>query len=121
MQNVLGSSVAVFISVTVVLFGAVSWMTGRALAMTWKPIWLVLPYGLMMGLGARFLTYALFAGQLLSWHGYGVSTGVIWLVMLIAYRLYYVHQMVRQYPWMYERRGLFVWHDKRQDKAGVPL
>ena len=67
------------------------------------------------------LTYALFEGQLLSWHGYGVSTGVIWLVMLIAYRLYYVHQMVRQYPWMYERRGLFVWHDKRQDKAGVPL
>ena len=113
MQNVLGSSVAVFISVTVVLFGAVSWMTGRALAMTWKPIWLVLPYGLMMGLGARFLTYALFEGRLLSVSGYLLTTLVLFLVLGLAYRLHRVGHVVRQYPWLYERHGLLSWREKQ--------
>lgn len=112
MESVLGSSGPVFIGVTVVLFGGASWMTGRALAFTWKPLWLVLPYGILLGFGARFLTYALFTGELLSPSGYLVSTAVIWLVMLIAYRLYSVHQMVQQYPWMYERRWLFAWREK---------
>lgn len=113
MEHLLGSSVAVFIGVTVVLFGAASWMTGRATAIAWQAGWLLLPYSLLLGLGARFLTYALFAGQLLAWRGYAVSTGVIGLMMLIAYRTYHVRQMVQQYPWLYERRGPFVWRDKR--------
>lgn len=115
LEQLVGSSVAVFFGVTVVLFGGVSWLTGRALAMTWKSLWLALPYGVLLGIGARFLTYALFEGELLSGRGYGISTGVIWLVMLIAYRLYHVRQMVQQYPWLYEQRGLFAWRDKRQD------
>jgi hypothetical protein len=113
MEHLMGSSVAVFIGVTVVLFGAASWMTGRAVAMAWQTGWLLLPYSLLLGLGARFLTYALFEGQLFAWRGYAVSTGVIGLVMLIAYRLYHVRQMVQQYPWLYERRGPFAWCDKR--------
>lgn len=113
MEHLLGSSVAVFIGVTVLLFGAASWMTGRATAMAWQTGWLLLPYSLLLGLGARFLTYALFEGQLLSLPGYGVSVGAIGLVMLIAYRVYHVRQMVRQYPWLYERQGLFTWRDKR--------
>jgi hypothetical protein len=113
MEYLLGSSVAVFIGVTVVLFGAAAWMTGRATALAWQTGWLLLPYSLLLGLGARFLTYALFEGQLLACYGYVVSTGVIGLVMLVAYRVYHVRQMVRQYPWLYERRGPFAWRDKR--------
>lgn len=113
MEHLLGSSVAVFVGVTVVLFGAASWMTGRATALAWQSGWLLLPYSLLLALGARFLTYALFEAQRLAWRGYGVSTAVIGLVMLIAYRFYYVRQMVQQYPWLYERRGPFTWRDKR--------
>jgi hypothetical protein len=113
MDNVLGSSVAVFIGVTVVLFGGAAWMTGRALAVTWKPLWQGLLYGLLLGVGARFITYALFAGELLSLPGYLLSTAVLLLVICIAFRLYRTRQIVQQYPWLYERRWFFAWREKR--------
>ena len=51
MSRYLGSSIPVFIGVTVVVFGGASWLTGRALAVTWKSLWLALPYGILLGLG----------------------------------------------------------------------
>jgi hypothetical protein len=112
MESVLGSSLTVFLGVTVVLFGGAAWMTGRALAVTWKPWWHILPYSALLGLGARFLTYALFAGVLLAVGAYVMTTTVLCLLALLAYRLHYVHQMVRQYPWLYERHGPFAWREK---------
>ena len=88
-------------------------MTGRALAVAWKPLWQGLPYGLLLGVGARFVTYALFRGELLSLPGYLLSTAVILLVLLIAFGLYRTRQMVQQYPWLYERRWFFAWREKR--------
>lgn len=111
-EPIVGSSVSVFLGLSVILFGAVAWMTGRALARSWKRVWVIAPYSLLLGLGARFLTYALFAGRLLSLTGYLASTAVILLVMLFAYRLYLVQQMLRQYPWMYERYRLLTWRAK---------
>ena len=101
-----------FIGVTVVLFGGAGWMAGRALALGWKPRWLILPYGVLLGIGARFLTYALFEGELLSVSGYLASTAIVMGIMLTAHRLYQVRQMVRQYPWLVEARGLFSWREK---------
>ncbi len=112
MESLIGSTVPVFVGVTVVLFGGAGWMAGRALAMAWKPLVYVLPYGILMGFGARFLTYALFQGTFLTWSGYIISTFVIIDFMCVAHRFYYVRQMVRQYPWMYERRWLFTWRGK---------
>ena len=95
-------------------------MTGRALALTWKPLWLVVPYSLLLSLGARFLTFALFDGKLLSLSGYLVSTAVLGLIMVFAWRLYQVQQMLRQYPWLYERRGLLAWGEKKEiESAGL--
>lgn len=111
-EAMVGSSIPVFIGLTVILFGGVAWMTGRALARAWKRAWVAAPYSLLLGLGARFLTYALFEGEFLSLTGYLTSTAVIALVMLFAYRVYWVNQMLRQYPWMYERRGLLTWREK---------
>ncbi len=112
MEHVVGSSMPAFWGVTVVLFGGAAWMTGRALALAWRSLWLLVPYGLLLGLGARFVTYALFEGELLSPSGYVVSTAVIGVVMLTAYRFYRAQQMVRQYPWLYQRRGPFSWRQK---------
>ena len=117
MENVLGSSLSVFIGVTVALFGGAAWMTGRALAITWKSLWFALLYSLLLGAGARFLTFALFEGILLSSSAYLVAAVVVWLVMFLAFRLYRTHQVVQQYPWMYERRGPFAW---RRKSPGTP-
>ncbi|MDH3604887.1 MAG: hypothetical protein OEU26_35225 [Candidatus Tectomicrobia bacterium] len=115
MEDAVGSSISVFVGVTVILFGGAAWLAGRALALGWKARWLVLPYGLLLACGARFLTYALFEGRLLSWRGYVVSAVVIGGVMLVAHRLYEVRQMVRQYPWMVKPRWLFSWREKSPD------
>jgi hypothetical protein len=112
METLLGSTVPVFIGVTGVLFGGAGWMAGRALATAWRPLRDVLPYSLLMGFGARFLTYALFQGTLLTWSGYLLSTGVIMVMMGVAHRFYYTRQMIRQYPWLYERRWLFSWRER---------
>jgi hypothetical protein len=103
----LGTSWPVFIGLTGVLMGFISFMTGRALAQTWRPAHQVVIYGLLLGLADRFLTYALFGGQLLSFVGYLVHSGWIVAVGLFAYGLFRADRMVRQYPWLYERSGIF--------------
>lgn len=113
-EALLGSGLEVFIGLTVVLFGGTAWLTGRALALNWKSSWLVLPYGMLLGMGARFLTFALFEGELWSPSGYVIATAVLLGIMLLAYRLYRVRRMVRQYPWLYERHGPFAWRQKDQ-------
>ena len=112
MENILGSSVVVFIGMTVILFGCTAVMTGRALALTWQSYWLAFPYCILLGLGNRFLTFALFEGELLSVSGFIASTLVLLLLCLIAYRLTQVARVVQQYPWLFERAGPFSWREK---------
>jgi hypothetical protein len=62
----LGTSMPVFLGLTIVVIGFAAFMTGQALANTWKPVWHVVIYCLLLGLADRFLTFALFDGELLS-------------------------------------------------------
>ena len=112
MEAVLGSSLGVFIGVTVILFGFAAIMTGQALASTWRPAGQLVPYMLLMAAGARFLTFALFQGKLLSLGGYIIGAIILTIVSLLAYRATRARQMVTQYPWLYERAGVFGWRDR---------
>ncbi len=112
MEQVLGSSLLVFFGVTVVLFGGCAMMTGRALALTWRPAWQALPYGLLLGAGCRFITFALFEGELLSLTGYVVSSAVLIGLALLTYRIVLVRLMVAQYPWLYVASGPFGWRQR---------
>ena len=107
-----GASIAVFIGLTVCLMGFAAYMTGQALANTWRPWWLVIVYGALLGLFDRFLGFALFDGELLSVGGYAVDTAVLVAIGLFAFRLTQAHRMVSQYPWLYERSGLFGWRNR---------
>jgi len=99
----------VFIGVTVILFGFAVAATGRALASTWRPAWWALPYSAMLGLLDRFIHWSLFDGELLAPAAYAVDTIILLAIALIAYRITQVARMVRQYPWLYRRAGLFSW------------
>jgi len=96
----------------VVLMGFASFMTGQALANTWRPMWQAVPYCLLLGAADRFLTWGLFQGELLLLSGYVVDTLVLIAIALFAYRLTLAHKMVAQYPWIYERVGLLSWREK---------
>ncbi len=112
METVLGSSLLTFLVFTVLIVGWTAFMTGQALAGTWRPSWQAYPYAILLGLANRFFVYALFGGELLSFSGFLIGTVVLLIICLSAYRLTQVRKMVGQYPWLYERTGLFGWREK---------
>lgn len=108
----LGAELPVFIGVTLVVFGGASMLMGQALARTWRPMWQILPYGLLLGCADRFITYALFDGDLLALSGFIVACVVLIAMAATSYRISRTTQMVRQYPWIYERAGPMAWREK---------
>jgi hypothetical protein len=119
MQSVLGTSPGVFLGLTVGLMGFAAYMTGQALANSWKPWWQAFCYCVLLGLGDRFLTYALFEGELLSVAGYLIDTGVLVTICTYAYRVNLARKMVAQYPWLYRRKGLFGWREWTPSEGGT--
>ena len=94
-----------------------AFMTGLGLANTWRAPWQVFVYCLLLGLTDRFLVFALYGGELLSIAGYAVDTGVLTAIAFTAFRITLAGRMVTQYPWLYERVGLFGWRDRHGERA----
>ena len=115
MEALLGTSLGVFIGLTLIITGGAAIMTGRALADGWKSPWVVVLACLGLGIANRFLIYALFEGPLLHLVGFVVNYAVITALALAAYRLTVVRKMVSQYPWRYEQVSLWSY----REKAGV--
>ena len=112
MADGLGTTWPVFIGFTLVVMGFVAYMTGQAVAQTWRPLWQVVPYGLLLGAADRFLVFSLFHGPLLSIAGYGIDAAALTAIATIAHRLTQARKMTMQYPWLYERIGLFGWRKR---------
>ncbi len=112
MEAITGTSLPVFIGMTLGIMGFTAFMTGQALANTWRPLWQAVLYSFLLGLADRFLTWGLFEGELLSLSGYLFDSLVLTAISLTAFRLTRARKMVTQYPWLYERSGLFGWREK---------
>lgn len=117
LADLLGTSPAVFFGLTVVLVGGAAILAGRAIAGSWKPAWQVVLAAFGLSLADRFLTFALFDGELLNLHGFVVHFVVILVMGLIAWQIARTGKMVRQYPWRYERVSLFSYKEKAGARA----
>jgi hypothetical protein len=117
MEWLTGTGLAEFLGVTLVLFGGAGFLMGQALAHTWRPAWQAVPYAFLMAAGNRFLSYALFEGNLLAVAPYVFDVAIVLGLALLAYRLTRARAMTRQYPWLYEADGLFGWRDRSQAVA----
>ena len=106
-------SFLIFLLVTVVLGGGAAFLTGRAIAATWRPWWQVAAYMLVLGGAVRFFHMALFDGTLLSPHYYAVDTIVCLLFGFWGYRATRAGQMAEQYSWIYRRAGPLSWTRKK--------
>ena len=95
-----------------VLFMWAGFMTGQAIAQTWRPWQNCLLYGVLLGIGMRLFAHMLFAAPLVSGLGFVVDAAGITAAMLLAYRITLARKMVRQYPWLYEPAGALSWKDK---------
>jgi hypothetical protein len=103
----------IFLLVTVILGGGAAFLTGRAIAMTWRPWWQVAAYMLVLGGAVRFFHMALFGGTLLSLHYYLVDTAFCLAFGFCGYRMTRAAQMAEQYSWLYRRAGPLSWAKKR--------
>jgi hypothetical protein len=116
MQGILyeESSAWLWIGVTVVLGGWTAWMTGRGIALAWKPAWVAALAALPLTVAVRFIHFALFEGSFLSVRYYLVDLVVVLAIALLGHRYTRTSQMARQYRWMVERTGPLSWREKPQ-------
>jgi hypothetical protein len=115
-EEIMGNGFPVFLGITVFFAGGCAIMTGQALGRNWRPLWQCFVYAPLLGLGDRFLVYALFQGELLSITGYLFDTALLILFSTTAFRTARAALMVRQYPWLYERSGVFYWKEITREK-----
>jgi hypothetical protein len=115
------SFIAFFI-VTVLLGGTAAFLSGRALARSWKSAFRLMFYMLLLGAAIRFLHWALFAQTTypswaeargtLSLHYYIVDTVVLMAIAMLCYRYERAAQMTKQYNWLLKRTGPFTWKER---------
>ena len=101
--------VGIFILLTMILGGGTAFLTGRAIAGTWRPWWQVGLYMLVLGAAVRFLHTALFAAPLLSATDYAIDTAICLVFGFWGFRATRARQMAQQYGWIYKRAGLLGW------------
>ncbi len=99
----------VFLLVTVVLGGSAAFMSGRAVAQTWRPYWHIPLYMVPIAATVRFFHYALFGEPLVSLQNYLVDYGVALITASLGFRLLRARQMAQQYHWLFRRNGLLHW------------
>lgn len=107
MEQLLGTSFGVYLGLTCVVVGFASYMTGQALAQTWKPAWHLIIYVVLLGFADRFLTFSLYDGELLLLSGWIIDTLTLAAIGYFSFYTNRAKATVKQYPWLFERSGLF--------------
>lgn len=102
-------SLGLFILVSLIMGGGAAYLSGRAIAGTWRPLWHVAIYMMILGGVVRFLHFALFGGTLLSLHYYLVDTLICLGFGWLGFRATRAGQMATQYGWLYTRSGWLRW------------
>ena len=88
-----------FLALTLALGGAGAFVTGRAMAQTWRSQWLGVGYMLPLGFAVRFLHYALFQ-EPTNFAQAALCLAVLALAALGGFATARRNQMRRQYPWV---------------------
>jgi hypothetical protein len=102
----------IFVLVTLIMGGAAAVASGRAVADGWGNANMVALYAALLALAVRFIQYSVFGQPLLSLRTYLIDFAVLLLFADLGYRLRRTTQMVRQYPWLYERTSPITWRQR---------
>jgi hypothetical protein len=103
--------------VTGILGGGAAWLTGRACADTWRPLYQVVGYAVLLGGVVRFFHFALFEGELLSVPSFLADTLYLTAVGCLSWRVMRTTRMVTQYRWLYERTSPVTWRERPEAGA----
>ena len=102
-------SLGAFLLVTVFLGGGAAYMTGRAVALTWRSLPLLLVYVLALTCAVRFIHFALFGGTLITLQYYLVDLVVLLAIASLGFRITKAGQMAGQYSWLFQRTSPLTW------------
>ncbi len=105
--------------VTLVLGAGCAALAGRAIALTWRSIWVAIAAMIPIGMAVRFVHFALFNEPLLAPRTSIAETVILVLVACLSFQRTRARQMVRQYYWLYEPSGPLSWR-LRQDAPTRP-
>jgi hypothetical protein len=110
-----GETIVDIVFMTGIIGGGAAWLSGRAIAASWRGQSRVVLTALLLAAAARFFHFALFQGQLLSATSFACDALIFIVVGLLAWRTTRASLMVRQYPWLYARTGLLTWREIGQE------
>jgi hypothetical protein len=99
---------------TVAMGGSAAYLSGKAIAQTWRPFWHVPIYMLALAAAVRFCHFALFEEPLLSASSYAADFLVAFAAAGLGYRVVRARQMATQYGWLFRPRGLLGWQRRPQ-------
>ncbi len=77
----------VFLLVTVIIGGTAAFLSGRAIAQTWRPYWHIPLYMVPIAASVRFFHYALFHEPMISLQNYIVDFAVVLAAASLGYRI----------------------------------
>lgn len=89
----------VFLLCNVLLGCGAAYVMGKAVAETWRPVWQVATYAVLLGLAVRFMHFALFEEVLLSGRNFLIDVALLLVAGLAGYVTARKRQMVGQYGW----------------------
>jgi hypothetical protein len=98
-----------FLLVTIVMGGAAAYLSGKAIAQTWRPFWHVPLYMLALAAVVRFCHFALFEEPFLSLPSYIVDFACAFAAAALGYRTVRAQQMRLQYGWLFRSSGPLGW------------
>jgi hypothetical protein len=99
--------------VTIGMGGAAAYLSGRAIAQTWRPFWHVPLYMLGLAVVVRFCHFALFEEPFLSLPSYLVDFACAFTAAALGFRTVRAQQMRTQYGWLFRSWGLLGWRRVR--------
>jgi hypothetical protein len=115
MDTIWEVSLGDFLLVTVFLGGGAAYLTGRAIAFTWRPFYNLVGYILLLTAATRFIHFALFGGTLLSIQFYLVDLVILLALASLGYRITRTRQMVGQYSWLYRKSSPLSGRNRESD------
>jgi hypothetical protein len=100
-------------TVIILLLGmAAAFASGRAIAQTWRPVWHLPAYMLLLAAVTRFCHFALFEEPLLDATGYVLDLIALLAAGGLGFQVLRRQQMITQYAWVYGAAGPFHWRRK---------
>jgi hypothetical protein len=111
MDGIVSQSWGVFFVITLLSLG-LAYMAAQSCALGWKSLRLALVYGALIVGANRFLLCALRGADFFNPLALVITCLVIGAIIIVTFQYFRMTLMIKQYPWLYERKGFSTYSHK---------